>query len=274
MDTQQLIEMITRQVLAATRDVSGQTGGVASAIPQAAINPPAGTCTGDYSMFLERPGETANGSNAAPAPVAAPLTGFITARALQEAGSPVVTLAPNARLTPAAQDYIKDKKIIIERANAGTSPATGERAAAAAPSGDWLWWTDGHCPAVKQITGDLRARLSKLPQAAKGSELANAVRQAAVRVREGRAAGVILFVNSASLAGCFANRCPSLRAVVGTCGQATCQGVNRLGANTLILEYPHHGYRAMSQMLDTFMNTPRPVLTEVDRQLQELARCV
>jgi hypothetical protein len=275
MDTQQLIEMITRQVLAATNNANAQPGGAASsqAIPQAAINPPAGTCTGDYSKFAEQAANgAASGSiDGAAASGVVPLTGFITARALQEVASPIVTLAPGARLTPAAQDYVKEKKLTIERA--GVVSPQGDQTVAA-PSGDWVWWTDGACPAVRQITGELRTRMSKLPPAAKDSELASAVKQAASRVREGRAAGAILFVNSASLAGCFANRCSSLRAVVGTCGQATCQGVNKLGANTLIIEYPHHSYRSMSQMLDTFMNTPRPALSDVDRQLQELSQCV
>lgn len=268
MDTQKLIEMITRQVLASVKDASG-------AIEPAKINPPLGTCTGDYSKFNEKVGESGNGGNGGGGgggvvPVGGPvLSGFVTARMLEEAGVAVVRLADGARLTPAAQDYVKEKKLGVERA-----AADGSAGVVGAPGGDWLWWTDGNCPAVKQLTGELKSKMAKLTPAAKSSELAAAVSQGAKRVRAGNAAGVILFVDSGALAGCFANRCPSLRAVVGTCGQATCQGVNQLGANTLILEYPHHGYRAMSQMLDTFMNTPRPNLDAVDRQLQELSRCV
>ena len=82
-----------------------------------------------------------------------------------------------------------------------------------------------------------------------------------------------LFLNTDCGFGCFANRCASLRAVIGTCGEAVEQGIIDLGANVLIIEYPHHGYRSMSSMIDRFLQQDPKSPANVERDLGDLHRC-
>jgi len=47
-----------------------------------------------------------------------PLTGVVTARQLEAVTGAVVHLAPGARLTPLAADFVKENKLTIERTTA------------------------------------------------------------------------------------------------------------------------------------------------------------
>lgn len=269
------------------------------------IHPPAGVCTGDYSKFEElrgtgiggrpytagtgahhtnagRQGGSAGAASSAPrqVPAAPPspspvLTGFVTARQIEQTGSAVACLSPDARLTPLARDYIKERNIRIERARpAGEASAVRGTPVSMAHNPPWLWWSDDGSIAADRIAGQTGVTLTVLPRSSDGSALAHAVMELARQVREGRAGGGVLLVRSAARAACYANRCPSLRAVVGTCGEAVEEGLTELGANVLILEHPHHGSESMRRMIERFTTAQRPMIAEVDRQLGELSRCV
>lgn len=288
-NVEQLVALITEHVLAALATTTTRVGsgsGARAATP-AAIHPPIGTCTGDYSKFEElrasNPGATkaGNGSGGATSPAhAAAFTGFVTARMLDHVRDGIVQLAPGARLTPLARDEIRARKLTVVHADGSTGAvrnAPGRVASAAvkpAVASSYLWWADGHCPAVSQLTAQLRDKLRPASRSHRPGELHNVSQRIARDVRDGRAAGGVLFVHSAALAACYANRCPSLRAVVGTCGQAVEQGIRLLGANVLIVEYPHHGVESIRQMLNAFTTASRPALPTIDRQLRELNRCV
>ena len=267
-DSEQLVRQVTEQVLAAM----GKT------VIAAPIHPPVGTCTGDYSKFEElRTPRAANPGYRAAAPAspagsplpdsrgssAEVLRGVITAKHLEGRGKSV-RLTPCAKLTPLAADYIKANGIHIERAG------SADKKAVAHASGPWIWWCDGREPNVDRVTGQLRAELKPLSGE---RDLAAVVKKIARRVRDGQAAGGVLFVDTAAQAACFANRCRSLRAVVGTCGGAVEQGIERLGANMLVIEHPYHGWKSMREMIERFIRSGRPSLGDVDRQLKELASC-
>ena len=88
-----------------------------------------------------------------------------------------------------------------------------------------------------------------------------------------RAIGAILLVQNGALATIFTNRCPSLRAVLGTCLEAVEQGVQQAGANVLIIEYPYKTLQQMRNLLSRFTRGKRVLPEEVRRQLEELASC-
>ena len=305
MDDQQesLVKLVAREVIEVLTN-----RGMIDPEPSDTTNPPAqirspmGTCTGDYSKFPElrsrlsgsNPksslsadsadaaaesdrGEESRlalpgGQSSAPTLDFIPLTGIITAKQLQEAmdaaSDGVAVIAAGARLTPLANDLSRQKPQSMRQLTAmDTTQGTSTP-----ESTPWLWWIDGQCPAVAQLT---QARSAKLRAAASGPNpeaLSQVVRDVAGSLRSGSIAGALLFVRNASRSMCFANRCTSIRAIIGTCGEAVEQGIAELGANVLVIEYPHVGPRAMAAMVDRILQQRPRVTTQVQRELADLTR--
>lgn len=299
----QLVELITNQVLAALRQQGvGDAGSnvsptASSTVPstgqgRVSVQPPIGQCTGDYSKFPElrgklygdpvnspnAPGSTGAANIVAPASAALALTGIITANQLQEAltASPDgnVWLAPDARLTPLANDWARQHKEKIRRGSPASqvvgSPQQGVQASS--PS-SWLWWIDGQCSAVHEVTRQMQGQLRPLAAGPHASALPQVVRDIASALKTKQIAGAFLFVPNAARAMCYANRCSSIRGVVGTCGEAVEQGVTELGANLLVMEYPHQGPRAMAAMMQRMMQQTPGASPSVERDLADLHRC-
>ena len=103
--------------------------------------------------------------------------------------------------------------------------------------------------------------------------LVGAVRQLAKEIKSDRAAAGILLVQSGAAAAVYANRCPSLRAILGTCRDAVQQGLDQVGANVLIVETPHQTLQQVRNVLALFVRMRRTPSDDVKRQLQELATC-
>jgi hypothetical protein len=276
-DSEQLVRLITEKVMAALRSGNAAT----PHLHAVNVHPPIGECTGDYSKFPELKGKNLGAPPPSSAPTPAPtpnpqpptpaaprgLTGIVTARQIASART-VVYLAPGARLTPLAADEVKSRKLKIERV--GESSGSSGPVKPAAP---FAWWISGACPVVDSVVPTYAASLSPLSFTRQPNSLVPAIREIARQVASGKAAGGVLFVPSAALAACFANRCPNLRAVVGTCVGAVEEGVRLLGANVLIVEYPQQGFKGVHAMLECFVTEPRAGLPDVDRQLKELGAC-
>jgi hypothetical protein len=86
-------------------------------------------------------------------------------------------------------------------------------------AGTTLWWCDGPCGAAKAAltaqSKESMLRAVDLPADAK--QTVAVIRQVAWRAEGGSAAAAVLAVENAAAVMVFANRCPSVRAVVGTC---------------------------------------------------------
>lgn len=261
---EQLVRRITEQVIAQMK-AGGHAG-------PTKVNPPAGTCTGDYSKFEDRPdlAKTRGTEGAKPQAAStdlAPLTGFVTGRHVDAIKGTVLPLAFGAKLTPLGRDRAKERKLTIQRVSSHTnSPAKS--------TGTWHWWIAGHCPAVVSVTGALQSTLMPLAAKRELGQVHRVVGDLAQRVKAGTSAGGVLFVPSAAQAICYANRCPALRASVATCGEAVEQSIEELAANVLVVEYPHHGAKAIRAMVERFITATRSSLPLVDAQLKELASCV
>lgn len=259
----QLVQLVAAEVIRVMRqrNMTSQQGS------RAEVHPPIGTCTGDYSKFVEltQPQQVAQVQHDAIA-----LAGIVTAAQLQEAmdgaADGVAVLAHDARLTPLANDLARQHPEKIRRASATSTasqpPATG-----------WFYWIDGQCPVATQTVQQRSSILRPLTASRGGAALQQVVRELASAVKARTIAGGILFVPNAARAMCYANRCASLRAVVGTCGEAVEQGVAELGANVLVIEYPHHGPRSMEAMVDRMLQQSPNVPAAVQRDLADLHRC-
>lgn len=230
---------------------------------------------------------------------------IVTARQLddlhrQNGGNGHVVLPYRARLTPLAQDWIKAKRVALGYSDIATpgnggngtgvalasatapaeaKPADGccSKCAHAGPccSTAYLWWCDGpNGPAKAALTThEKESGLKALDAPAGAKQIVPVVKKLAAEVKAGRAAGGVLMVQNAAAAMVYANRCPSLRAVLGTCQEAVEQGVQLVAANVLVIEYPHRTLQQMKNMLARFAKAKRELNEDVKRQLQELSTC-
>ena len=233
-----------------------------------------------------------------------------------------VTLPYHARLTPAAQDWVRARKIAVEytdgeaaptgaptgapdsapasssvsarpkggvckRCNVAENPAVPAGAKREhptaehehhppAPRGAVLWWCDGPCGAAKAaiLSHASDANLLPVEVGADPASTAAAVKHVALEVKSGRVSGAILAVGHGAAAMVMANRCASLRAVLGTCLDSVDQAVRRVGANVLVLEHSHRTLMEMRNMIGRFTSAQRrDIPPDVERQLRELSSC-
>ena len=115
--------------------------------------------------------------------------------------------------------------------------------------------------------------LAPIGLAAEPTQLVAAIKQLAAQAKSGQSTGGILLVKSAAEAIVYANRCPSLRAVVGTCLESVDQAMNAIAPNVLILEYPYKSLPQIRNLLARFVRGPRIAGEQVQHRLKELARC-
>jgi ribose 5-phosphate isomerase RpiB len=230
---------------------------------------------------------------------------IVTARQLedlhrQNGGNGHVVLPYRARLTPLAQDWVKSKRVALgysdvgKPGNAGVGIASAiAPAAATEPKKDacctkcahdagpccsstaYLWWCDGPCgPAKAALTiHEKESGLKALDAQSGAAQIVPVIKRLAAEVKSGHAAGGILMVQSGASAIVYANRCPSLRAILGTCMEAVEQGIQQVAANVLVIEYPHKTLQQMKNMLGRFVKAKRELNEDVKRQLQELSSC-
>jgi ribose 5-phosphate isomerase RpiB len=238
---------------------------------------------------------------------------IVTARQLQDlharaSGDGQIVLPYGARLTPLAADWIRSKRISLGYGpdsllpSPGTlnslvpgtpnfpSPGTpGEGEGGGLPSpkpspqpsaglpgeGVILWWCDGPCGAAKAAVAaqSRETRLAPIDLASEPTQLTAVIKHLATQIKSAHANGGVLLVKSAAEAIVYANRCPSLRAIVGTCLESVDQAMTAIGANVLILEYPHKSLPQIRNLLARFARGPRNAPEQVQHRLKELASC-
>jgi len=218
---------------------------------------------------------------------------IVTARQLedlhrQSGGNGHVTLPYRARLTPLASDWIRSRKIVIgysdvsTASDANASPAKGQAAESAplaashaSSSSAFLWWCDGPCgPAKAAVTAHAKeASLGALDLPSDAKQLVAVLKRIAADVKSARIQGAILLVQNGALATVLANRCPSLRAVLGTSLEAVEQGVQHAAANVLIVEHPQKTLQQVKNLLSRFTRGKRTMSEALQQQLKELASC-
>jgi hypothetical protein len=184
-----------------------------------------------------------------------------------------VTLPPDARLSPLAIDWVRRRKIEVRY---GESPRASVDVAAPPLANDFLWWCDGPCGAAKAAIVQ-QARQSNLREIAIGSDassISSALTSVANEIRGARSLGAILLVQHGATATVLANRCPSLRAVLGTCIESVEHALRHVAANVLVIEHPHKTLMQVRNMVVRFVAFgPRAPSPEIRRQMEEIASC-
>jgi ribose 5-phosphate isomerase RpiB len=201
-----------------------------------------------------------------------------------------VTVPVGSRITPLGQDWLRQKKITLKYGSNGAAPqkpaasgvgSGGPQASETRPTAEaagfsnLLWWCDGPCGQAKAaiMQQSRESSLQPLDLPASNDNLVPAIKRIASEMKAGRASGGILLVQMGAAAIVYANRCPSLRAILGTCRQSVEQGVQHLAANVLIIEYPYHSLPQVRNILLPFVRGQRKLNDDVKRQLQELSTC-
>jgi hypothetical protein len=198
-----------------------------------------------------------------------------------------VRLPVGSRLTPMACDWCRRKNVSVvygeaprpaaSAAASATTPASSTPGAPAAPAapGAILWWCDGPCGAAKAaVAAQAReSNLQPVPVATDPKQLFAAIKHMAGEIRTDRASAGVLLVQSGAAAVVYANRCPALRAILGTCRDAVQQGIELVGANVLVIETPYQTTQQTRNLLGQFVRLRRTVSDDVRKQLEELATC-
>jgi hypothetical protein len=190
-----------------------------------------------------------------------------------------LVLPYGARLTPLAADWAKSRKVAIGYSNIEPpkpAPKTvNDPSTAASQPNALLWWCDGPCGVAKAaLTAQAKeSPLTAIDEPTDAKNLVKVIKSIAADVKAGKASGSVLLVNSAAAALVMANRCPSLRAIVGTCLETVEQGIRQVAANVLIIEYPYKTLSQVKNMLGRFARAQRELNDDVKQQLQELASC-
>jgi ribose 5-phosphate isomerase RpiB len=196
-----------------------------------------------------------------------------------------VVLPYGARLTPLAVDWARGKKIqigygpdeLVKQSNCA-KPATGIGAGATdktQAAGAFLWWCDGPCGAAKAAVGAQakESSLSAVELPGEAKHLVPVIKKIAAAVKEGKSNGGVLLVQSAAAAVVLANRCPSLRAMVGTSLESLEAAISQIAANVLVLEYPNKSFSQIKNLLSRFVRAKRELSDEMKKQIQELGTC-
>jgi hypothetical protein len=145
-----------------------------------------------------------------------------------------------------------------------------------APAGArWMWWADGPCGPAKAALLTVAREVAIQPSeiAVDPKRIAEAVKIVATEVNGARAAGGIMLVSNGAAAMVYTNRCPSLRAVLGTCIEAVDQAVRLVAANVLVIEHPYKSLQQSKTLLTRFFRGKRELSEDVKRQLSELSTC-
>ncbi len=208
---------------------------------------------------------------------------IFTARQLEELHrtNGHVTLPYQARLTPLAQDWVKQKKIAIGYADVETKPSTPSKPSAESLAISrpllcpFLWWCDGPCGPAKAalMSQSKESNLDELGTAHDSMHLVAAIKKIADEIKNNRAAGAIVLVKSGAEAIVYANRCPSLRAVLGTCIESVEQGIQQVAANVLVIEHPYKTLSQVKNLLSRFVRGKRELSDDVKHRLKELMTC-
>jgi len=190
-----------------------------------------------------------------------------------------VVLPYGARLTPLAVDWAKGKKIAIGYGpddlvkTQGNGAAKPQAASVEASSGAYLWWCDGPCGAAKAAVGaqGKESSLAAIDVTSDPKQLVPTIKQLAAAVKSGKAAGGVLLVHSGAAAVVFANRCPALRAILGTTLESLEAGISQVAANVLVIEYPGKTFPQIKNLLSRFVRAKRELGEDVKRQMLDLS---
>lgn len=172
------------------------------------------------------------------------LEGVVTAKKLE--GLQYVSIGRLAIVTPAAKDYIRDKKITV------VQPFLKQKRGQRQHSGDWQIWIS---PVSKIDFGELHLNRNVFFPARQlaGGDVITALREMNQAVQRGTSMGGVIIDETSveALLGC--RELKDLFPMVGTSQKTVDIGVQK-GANMLIMESAMLGKESLSQFVHSFID--------------------
>ncbi len=189
-----------------------------------------------------------------------------------------IVLPYRARLTPAAQDWVKHEKIKIAYDDVKISQNQSPAGVVGAISNDnpgpkFLWWSDGPDGIAKAAIG-MAARETKLESIAileDASRAISAVRTLNESITKNSAAGGVMVVKNAGPALILANKAKNLRAVPATTMAAVDESIATMSANVLIIEREKLSLMQLKNMVVRFCKLPRKTDAVIEAELKAMS---
>jgi hypothetical protein len=198
---------------------------------------------------------------------------YVSCRQLQDQlrATGKIILPPNARLTPLANDFLRQQKLSIEVVAAAVSPAATEPKPT--ENAAIQYWFGVHSGVAKAAMSAVAREYSLAPNPTpnEASQLIPAIKSMASLLKQGKVTGCILVVEHAGPAVVLANRKAAVRAVVATSQSAITHAINTIAANMLIVEPGSLSMAVMRNLLSAFARGVRPATESVDKLLAEVA---
>lgn len=174
---------------------------------------------------------------------------IITARKLE--GLSVVSVGAECLITPSANDYIKEKKIQLQRAS------TRANTASESDSRTYHFWSA--CSKVKsfdhrncpEITVKFMHNQPRI------DEIDSVLGKIDSAIKKGSSIGGIVVVETSPRALFATRKFSSLRPIVGNYSRSIEDGVDQIGANLLVLETAYLGKTAVLQLAELFVSLER-----------------
>jgi ribose 5-phosphate isomerase RpiB len=173
----------------------------------------------------------------------------VTAQMLQEmlATRGPIELPRDALITPAARDWLRDRKIPITWQDAKPSAGVGGRVPIV---------IDLKTPMLRSLLITLERILGStetIDPSEKAGGMVAAVRTLCAGVAAGQYPRGIVFADDGNLPVCVANKCRGIRAALGLCLPSVEQAVRQFAANVLVIEPAHQTMHQIRQMVQRFV---------------------
>jgi hypothetical protein len=192
---------------------------------------------------------------------------LITANTLQRlaaAGQPIV-VPRDALVTPAAQDWLRHADVpVTYQDQAGQAEASyGIAAEFEQPM------IRSTAAAIQDVAGPYRR--FEMPRSSGRESIAAAIELCGAIATDDLDRGIVLH-NHPGTIGILANKLPGVRAMVGTCWQATESACQAVGLNVLVLQPGVQSYHEIKQIASRFLRCERRTLPVLEAAIAAAER--
>lgn len=185
-----------------------------------------------------------------------------------------VVLPYRARLTPAAQDWIRHNKVTIGYTESPTGAIgvdLGPKSASAKLP--FLYWSDGPNGVGKAalMSAARETKIDSMPVAEGEKRLSGAIKRLNWQVQDTKAGGGIFLTRNAAFATILANKASHLRAIVACNMTLVEEAIASMAANVLIVQHESFSLSQMKNLIVRFCRAERPAKEAIDKLLLELS---
>ncbi|MGC4034269.1 MAG: hypothetical protein QM754_21530 [Tepidisphaeraceae bacterium] len=184
-----------------------------------------------------------------------------------------VVVPYRARLTPAAQDWLRHSKVSIGYAESPRGAVGVDLTPKKAdPKLPFLYWSDGPNGVAKAalMSAARETKIDAMPVGEGEKYLAGAIKRLNDQIGDKRAAGGILLTRNPALGTILANKASHVRAIVACNLTLVEEAIKQMAANVLILPHEAFSLVQMKNLIVRFCRAERPAADVFEKLLAEL----